>query len=94
MSDITELLGKSVAGDTGAAKDVYAMLYPELRRIAHGRLRQSSGHVSLDTTALVHDGFLKFVQTRALDVRSRTHFLAYASTVMLGDCRFDSRVAR
>lgn len=82
MSDITELLGKSVAGDTGAAKDVYAMLYPELRRIAHSRLRQGNGHVSLDTTALVHDGFLKFVQTRALDVRSRTHFLAYASTVM------------
>jgi RNA polymerase sigma factor (TIGR02999 family) len=82
MSDITELLGKSVAGEADAAKDVYAMLYPELRRIAHSRLRQGGGRVSLDTTALVHDGFLRFVQTRALDIKSRSHFLAYASTVM------------
>ena len=82
MSDITELLGKSIAGDTDAAKDVYATLYPELRRIAHSRLRQGSGYVSLDTTALVHDSYLKFVQTRSLNVADRKHFLAYASTVM------------
>ena len=82
MSDITQLLGQSSTGDVSAASDVYALLYPELRRIAHIRLRQGSGRVSLDTTALVHDGYLRFVQTRALDVKSRAHFLAYASTVM------------
>jgi RNA polymerase sigma factor (TIGR02999 family) len=82
MTDITELLSKSRDGDTSAAKDVYALLYPELRRIAHSRLRHGGNRVSLDTTALVHDGYLKFVQTRALDVKDRSHFLAYASTVM------------
>ena len=82
MIDITELLGKSRAGDADAAKDVYALLYPELRRIAHSRLRHGANRVSLDTTALVHDGYLKFVQTRALEVKDRAHFLAYASTVM------------
>lgn len=82
MSDITQLLGQSSTGDVSAAGDVYALLYPELRRIAHSRLRQGNGRVSLDTTALVHDGYLRFVQTRALDVKSRAHFLAYASTVM------------
>lgn len=82
MTDITELLSKSRNGDASAANDVYAQLYPELRRIAHSRLRQGSGRVSLDTTALVHDGYLKFVQSRTLDVKSRSHFLAYASTVM------------
>ncbi len=82
MTDITQLLGQSRGGDVSAAKDVYALLYPELRRIAHSRLRQGSGRVSLDTTALVHDGYLRFVQTRGLDVRDRAHFLAYASTVM------------
>jgi RNA polymerase sigma factor (TIGR02999 family) len=82
MTDITELLRKSRDGDASAAKDVYAMLYPELRRIAHSRLRHGGNRVSLDTTALVHDGYLKFVQVRALDVTDRNHFLAYASTVM------------
>ena len=82
MAEITELLDKSRGGDSSAANDVYAILYPELRRIAHSRLRQGSGRVSLDTTALVHDSYLKFVQTRSLDVKDRNHFLAYASTVM------------
>jgi RNA polymerase sigma factor (TIGR02999 family) len=82
MTDITQLLSQSSAGDAAASRDVYALLYPELRRIAHSRLRQGSGRVSLDTTALVHDGYLRFVQTRALDVKSRSHFLAYASKVM------------
>lgn len=82
MSEITTLLRDANSGDSDAASAVYASLYPELRRIAHSRLRQGNGRVSLDTTALVHDGYLKFVQSRALDVRSRSHFLAYASTVM------------
>jgi RNA polymerase sigma factor (TIGR02999 family) len=82
MSEITTLLSDASSGDSSAASAVYASLYPELRRIAHSRLRQGNGRVSLDTTALVHDGYLKFVQSRALDVKSRSHFLAYASTVM------------
>jgi RNA polymerase sigma factor (TIGR02999 family) len=82
MSDITELLGKASAGDAAAAKQVYSTLYPELKRIAHSRLRHGGNRISLDTTALVHDGYLRFVQTRALEVTDRAHFLAYASKVM------------
>lgn len=82
MSEITELLSLARAGDAVAASDVYATLYPELRRIAHSRLRHGSGRISLDTTALVNDSYLRFVQARSLDVKDRNHFLAYASKVM------------
>ena len=82
MTDITELLGRAKTGDEGAVSDVYSMLYPELRRIAHSRLRQNSNRISLDTTALVHDTYLRFVQTRSLQANDRQHFLAYASKVM------------
>ncbi len=82
MVDVTLLLSNARSGDAAAASAVYATLYPELRRIAHSRLRQGSGRVSLDTTALVHDSYLRFVQARALKVADRNHFLAYASTVM------------
>lgn len=82
MSGITELLGRAKAGDGEAVGDVYSMLYPELRRIAHSRLRQNVNRISLDTTALVHDTYLRFVQAKALQVADRNHFLAYASTVM------------
>lgn len=82
MTEVTKLLSKSSAGDQAAMHAAYALLYPELRRIAHGRLRQNVNRISLDTTALVHDAYLRFVQAKALQVTDRNHFLAYASTVM------------
>jgi RNA polymerase sigma factor (TIGR02999 family) len=82
MNDTTQSFEETLARETAEAGEVYASLYSELRRIAHGRLRQGSGNVSLDTTALVHEGYLKFVQTKALKTTDRAHFLAYASKVM------------
>ncbi|MBL8309891.1 MAG: sigma-70 family RNA polymerase sigma factor [Burkholderiales bacterium] len=81
-SDITALLGRVQAGDRDAADIAFSALYPELRRIAHSRLRHGGDRVSLDTTALVHDSYLRFVQAKSLDVSCRGHFLAYASKVM------------
>ncbi len=82
MNDTTNSFEETLAHEAASAGEVYASLYPELRRIAHSRLRQGSGHVSLETTALVHESYLKFVQTRALHAKDRAHFLAYASKVM------------
>ncbi len=79
---VTELLHRAAGGDDDAIGSVYAALYPELRRIAHSRLRQGTGRVSLDTTALVNDSYVRLVQARSLDVKDRNHFLAYASKVM------------
>lgn len=81
-ADITALLGRVQAGDRDAAGVAFSALYPELRRIAHSRLRHGGDRVSLDTTALVHDSYLRFVQAKSLDVSCRAHFLAYASKVM------------
>ena len=97
MNEMTELLGRARSGDALAVNDVYRSLYPELRRIAHSRLRQNANRISLDTTALVHDTYLRFVQTKALQVTDRQHFLAYASTVMrsvIVDLIRDSRADR
>jgi RNA polymerase sigma factor (TIGR02999 family) len=82
MNDTTQSFEVTLARETAEAGEAYASLYTELRRIAHVRLRQGTGNVSLDTTALVHEGYLKFVQTKALKATDRAHFLAYASKVM------------
>lgn len=82
MSEITELLSRARAGESQAAHEAYASLYPELRRIAHSRLRQGGNRIALDTTALVHDSYLRFVNAKSLHVSGRNHFLAYASKVM------------
>jgi RNA polymerase sigma factor (TIGR02999 family) len=82
MTEITALLRAAVGGDRLAADQAYALLYADLRRLARSRLRRSGEMTLLDTTALVHESFLRLNGGRALDFPDRHHFLAYAAKVM------------
>jgi RNA polymerase sigma factor (TIGR02999 family) len=82
MGDITLLLARANDGDSGAVEAIFEALYPDLRRIAHARLTRHVRNTMLDTTALVHECYLKFAQTDRLSPADRTHFLAYAATAM------------
>lgn len=82
MTDITALLRAAVGGDRLAADQAYALLYADLRRLARSRLRKSGEMTLLDTTALVHESFLRLNGGRPLDFPDRHHFLAYAAKVM------------
>jgi RNA polymerase sigma factor (TIGR02999 family) len=82
MTEITALLRAAVGGDRLAADQAYALLYADLRRLARSRLRKSGEMTLLDTTALVHESFLRLNGGRALDFPDRHHFLAYAAKVM------------
>jgi RNA polymerase sigma factor (TIGR02999 family) len=64
------------------APPAYGTLYQELRQIAHSRLRCSADFTLLNTTALVHESYLRFLQTEGLSFDDRRRFLAYASQVM------------
>lgn len=58
------------------------LVYDELRRIAHQRLRgEREGH-TLDTTALVHEAYLRLVDQTRVEWRDRNHFFAVASEAM------------
>ena len=67
------------AGDCGATEKAYTLLYPELLKIARARLRVHQAPSLLDTQALVHERFLRFVGGVPLQVASRKHFYAYAA---------------
>lgn len=82
MHDITEFLQRSLDGDREAMNRLYDGLYPALRTIARNRLRGNGSGIGLETTALVHESFLRFVDSKSLKPESRNHFLAYASKVM------------
>jgi RNA polymerase sigma factor (TIGR02999 family) len=82
MSEITTLLQAARDGDRGAADRAYALVYDELRRLAHSRLRREGEHTSLDTTALVHESYLRLRAGPAVSYPDRHHFFAYASRVM------------
>ncbi len=81
MSEITRLLRAASAGDQPAADQAFALLYADLQRMAHGRMRRSGDLTLLDTTALVHESWLRF-QGADLDFADRQHFMGYAARVM------------
>jgi RNA polymerase sigma factor (TIGR02999 family) len=82
MAELTQLLEAMRAGDSGAIDEVFTLTYRELHEMAHQRLHRSNRVTSLDTTALVHECYLRLVRLGQLQTRDRSHFLAYAARVM------------
>lgn len=81
-SDVTGLLRRWGDGDRRALDRLVPLVYEQLRRLAHQRLRREGPEQPLNTTALVHDAYLKLVDIRHARFRDRAHFLAMASRVM------------
>lgn len=80
--EVTRLLAEASRGDRDAADRLVPILYDELRRMAHGRMRgERAGH-TLDTTALVHEAYLELAGLDRMEWRSRAHFLAVAAIAM------------
>ncbi len=71
----------SVAEVPALAARLTPEIYADLRRIAHARLG-GSGHTLLDTTALVHESFLRLQRAGSIATADREHFLAYAASSM------------
>ena len=82
MGQVTTLLSAIGHGEQRAFGELYELLYPELRRLAHSRMRRSGEMTLLDTTSLVHESYLRFEASGAVAVRDRGQFMAYAAKVM------------
>ncbi|MCV2356314.1 sigma-70 family RNA polymerase sigma factor [Paucibacter sp. B2R-40] len=82
LESLTLLLHQAQAGDAQAAERAYQALYPELLKIAHARLRGHQVPTLLDTQALVHESFLRFVGGAEVELKSRKHFYAHAAKAM------------
>jgi RNA polymerase sigma factor (TIGR02999 family) len=78
--EVTRLLGELREGDREAFDRVWDLLYSELRVLARSQLRKPGA--TLDTTALVHEAYLKLVDAERIDLRDRSHFFALAAKVM------------
>jgi RNA polymerase sigma factor (TIGR02999 family) len=81
-SSITELLLQSQSGDAPALHALYARLYPEIKRVARARLASSGGLPGLNTTALVHEGFLRMAEQEGLQGPTRGQFFSYVGRVL------------
>lgn len=81
-SEITRLLAEYGRGDRAALDRVLPLLYDELRALARAQLRgERPGH-TIDTTALVHEAYLRLAGVRAGEWEGRQHFLSLAARVM------------
>jgi RNA polymerase sigma factor (TIGR02999 family) len=81
-ADVISLLRRWSEGDQEALNRLIPLMYAELRRLAHHRLRHEHASRSLNTTGLVHDAYLKLMDVRHTQFRDRAHFLAMASRIM------------
>ena len=81
--NVTALLEELAGGDVAALDRLFPLVYEELQRVAHGHMnRERAGH-TLDTTALVHDTYLKLVRhPPRMEWQSRIHFFAVAARAM------------
>jgi RNA polymerase sigma factor (TIGR02999 family) len=79
---VTALLQKWRNGDAQALEHVVPLVYQELRRLAHHHLRSERAGGSLQSTALVHEAYLRLVGAQPADLNDRTHFIAVASRLM------------
>lgn len=79
---ITRLLNDYCGGDREAVDRLVPIVYEELQRIAHRHLqKERSGH-TLNTTALVHEAYLKLISREGMHWKNRAHFFAIASRSM------------
>jgi RNA polymerase sigma factor (TIGR02999 family) len=80
--EITELLQRVHDGDQQALKTVIPLVYEELKKLASGHLRREGKARPLETTALVHEAFLRLAQGQQPSYENRSHFFGIASRVM------------
>lgn len=82
QGNITALLTAHSSGDPDAMDELFPLVYEELRRIAHRRMRSERSDHTFCTTALVHEAYLELVDLDRVDWQNRRHFFALAARVM------------
>jgi RNA polymerase sigma-70 factor (ECF subfamily) len=80
--EVTGLLNDWTNGDQEALNRLMPLVYDELRRLASRHLRHERIGHTLQTTALVHEAYLKLVDQKNANCQNRVQFFAAAATVM------------
>ena len=83
MSEVTRILSAVERGDPHAAEQLLPLVYDELRRLAAHKLAQEKPGQTLQATALVHEAYIRLVDTgKVRNWESRGHFFAAAAEAM------------
>lgn len=82
MSEITRLLDDYAKGNREVLDELLPMVYNELRRLAHTYLNRERDGMTLQTTALVHEAYMKLIGQHSVDFRNRAQFFALSAQAM------------
>ncbi|MBV9612113.1 MAG: sigma-70 family RNA polymerase sigma factor, partial [Acidobacteriaceae bacterium] len=80
--EVTSLLVRWGNGDREALDELTPLVYNELRRLARAYLRRERADHTLDGTALVHEAYMRLIDQRNIEWRSRNHFYALAAELI------------
>jgi RNA polymerase sigma factor (TIGR02999 family) len=80
--EVTRLLIAWSDGDQAALDELLPLVYQELHRLAHRHLRRERGGHTLQTTALVHEAYLRLIDQKEVQWRNRAHFFALSAQMM------------
>jgi RNA polymerase sigma factor (TIGR02999 family) len=81
-SETTQLLRAWAGGDQNALEQLTPRVYEELRRIAGRFMQDERPGTTIQTTALVHEAYLKLVDITNVDWQHRAHFFAISAQIM------------
>ena len=82
LKTVSELLANWHAGDDDALRAAVPLVYNELRRIAHHYLRNERPDHTLQSTAVVHEAYMRLEKQGAAEFKNREHFLAICAQLM------------
>ncbi len=80
--EITEMLKACRGGNREAMDKLVPLVYEELHRQAHRYLNRERSNHTLQTTALVHEAYLRLIEYRFVDWQNRAHFFGIAASMM------------
>jgi RNA polymerase sigma factor (TIGR02999 family) len=81
-ADVAGLLREWSAGDAQARDRLIPLVYDRLKELAHQRRGGANVNISLTTTAIVHETYIRLVAAPSVDLYDRAHFLALAGQIM------------
>jgi RNA polymerase sigma factor (TIGR02999 family) len=79
---VTKLLDHWAQGDQQALTALLPLVYNELRRVAHYQLQRERPDHTLQSTALVHEAYLRLLGNKAPELQGRSHFIAISSRLI------------
>ena len=82
QENVTRLLDALRDGDRTVLDELFRLVYDELRTLAHQKRIRWQGDFTLNTTAIVHEAYLKLADGPEMDLKNRAHFFAVAARAM------------